>query len=120
MAVLIIFTVIGVITSLLGLFFFGLRIVESILVELRTFRYKIDKHIVVRKEDIDEKIITKKQRLAKIRDKQDELKDIKNDQKMDKVEKKILLEKTKNPSVVKVKKIEKLQEEKVEVEHTEE
>ena len=101
MALLIIFTVIGSITTLLGLFFFGLRIVETITIELKTFSYKVDKTIKLKKEGIDEKLITKKERNKQLRDKQDELKDIKNSQKIDKVETKILLEKTKKETVKK-------------------
>lgn len=97
MALLIIFTVIGSITTLLGLFFFGVRVVETISTELKTFKYKVDKLIEVKKENIDEKVITKKEANKRIRLKQDELTNIKTSQKIDKVEAKILLEKTKAP-----------------------
>lgn len=101
MALLIIFTVIGSITTLLGLFFFGVRVVETISTELKTFKYKVDKLVEVKKENIDEKVITKKEVNKRIRLKQDELANIKASQKIDKVEAKILLEKTKAPKKTK-------------------
>lgn len=92
MAVLIIFAVIGVITTLIGLTFLAMAIGSSLAVEFRTFKFKVEKNSEVKKEAIEATAKFKAEQLAQIREKEQDLASLKTQKKLDELDKKILLE----------------------------
>ena len=92
MAVLIIFAVIGVITTLIGLTFLAMTIGSSLAVEFRTFKFKVEKNSEVKKEAIEATAKFKAEQLAQIREKEQDLASLKTQKKLDELDKKILLE----------------------------
>ena len=95
MAVLIIFSIIGIIKTIIGLTFLSIHIGSALAVELKTFKYKVKRSVELKKEAIDAETAFKADQMKQVREKEQDLANIKLQKKLDKLDKKILLEESK-------------------------
>ena len=95
MAVLIIFSIIGIITTIIGLTFLSIHVGSALAVELKTFKYKVKRSTELKKEAIDAETAFKADQMKQVREKEQDLANIKLQKKLDKLDKKILLEESK-------------------------